>query len=179
VISFVSRVARTTELRADDIGFDDAAVRFVTGCVDHGELHVVANKRQAGDVTEYREKEGEQRALNPIPADCPIVFLEVDVADPSDFSQALHVRGVEIDGYRVLRTQSPAVPNALAAIIRRIRDETGLRPHLHFQWSEGNPLTHLLRYVLLGRGETAPATREILRRAERDVGRRPVVHVGG
>ena len=50
----------------------------------------------------------------------------------------LNVRGITIDGYRVLRTQSPAVPNALAAIMLRIRDETGIRAHLHFQWSEGN-----------------------------------------
>jgi hypothetical protein len=89
------------------------------------------------------------------------------------------LRGVEIDGYRVLQTECPAVPNALAAIMLRIRDETGMPPHLHFQWSEGNPLTHLLRYILLGQGETAPITREILRQAEKDVTRRPVVHVGG
>ncbi|MFL6112216.1 MAG: amino acid transporter, partial [Catenulispora sp.] len=136
-------------------------------------------KRQAGDVAEYRDKELEQRQLNPIPDSCPIVFLEVDVTDLSDFAQELHVRGVDVDGYRVLRTRSPAVPNALAAIMLKIRDETGMRPHLHFQWSEGNPLTHIVRFVLLGQGETAPVTREILRQAEKDLTRRPVVHVGG
>jgi hypothetical protein len=179
VISLVSRLARVTELRADDIDFDPVAERFIAGCLDQDQLHVVANKRQAGDLAEYRDKEQEQRTLNPIPASCPIVFLEVDVADPSDFSQELHVHGVEVDGYRVLRTRSPAVPNAIAAIMLRIRDETDVPPHLHFQWSEGNPLAHLVRFVLLGQGETPPVTREILRQAEPDLNRRPVVHVGG
>jgi hypothetical protein len=179
VISLVSRLARVTELRADDIDFDPAAAAFIAGCVDQGELHVIANKRQAGDLAEYQDKEREQRTLNPIPDSCPIVFLEVEVADPSDFARELHVHGVEIDGYRVLRTQSPAVPNALAAIMLRIRDETGKPPHLHFQWSEGNPLAHLVRFILLGQGETPPVTREILRQAEKNVARRPVVHVGG
>jgi hypothetical protein len=178
-ISFASRVTRVTELRADDIDFDETARTFLERCIAAGELHVIANKRQAGDLAEYRDKEREQRALNPIPDSCPIVFLEVEVGDPSEFARKLHVRGVEVDGYQVLRTDSPAVPNALAAIMLRIRDETGTRPHLHFQWSEGNPLAHLVRYVLLGLGETAPVTREILRQHEKDLTRRPVVHVGG
>ena len=179
VISFVSRLSRATELRADQINFDETAAAFIGLCLNEGQLHVIANKRQAGDLAEYRDKEREQRELNPIPDSCPIVFLEVEVADPSDFARELNVRGVGIDGYRVLRTESPAVPNALAAIMLRIRDETGTRPHLHFQWSEGNPIAHLVRFILLGQGETAPVTREILREAEKDLGRRPVVHVGG
>jgi hypothetical protein len=179
IISLISRLARTTELRADAITFDPLAADFISDSVQHGQLHVIANKRQAGDLDEYTNKESEQRYLNPIPADAPIVFLEVDLTDPSDFSKELHITGAQLDHYRILRTQSPVVPNALAAIMLRIRDETGLRPHLHFQWSEGNPLLHLIRYVLLGQGETAPVTREVLRQAEKDLRRRPVVHVGG
>ena len=80
--------------------------------------------------------------------------------------------------YRVMSVVASSVPNALAALALRIRDDTGVIPHIYFEWTEGNPLQQLLRFLLFGLGEVAPVTREVLRRAERDPTRRPHVHVG-
>ncbi|GAA2703733.1 APC family permease [Micromonospora olivasterospora] len=180
VVSLVSRVSRTTELRAERIEFDEAARRFVADSLAHdGQLHLIANKRQSGGVEEYRDKEVTQRGVNPVPGAADVLFLEVDVVDPSEFSRVLRVYGVEVDGYRVLRASSPAVPNAIAAILLALRDATQVRPHAHFEWSEGNPIAHLLRYLILGRGDTPPVVREIIRKSEPDRARRPGIHVGG
>ncbi|WP_089953214.1 APC family permease [Lentzea xinjiangensis] len=179
VISLVSRISRTTELRVDRIEFDDDARRFITDTIaNDGLITLIAHRRQFGDKAEYDEKESEQRGMNPVPGTADVIFLEIDIVDPSAFSDVLCVRGVEVDGHRVLRASAPAAPNAIAAILLALRDSTGVLPHAHFEWSEGNPLGHLFRYLILGRGDTPPVVREIIRSAEEDPSRRPRVHVG-
>ncbi|MDQ3756166.1 MAG: amino acid transporter, partial [Acidobacteriota bacterium] len=140
---------------------------------------IVANRRDRGDAREYEFKEREKREDNHIPTRDAVIFFEVKPGDTSEFSGAMRVRGVDVEGHRVLRTKSSAVPNAIAAFLLQLRDTTGKVPHVYFGWSEGNPLAYLFKYVAFGEGDTAPVTHEILRQAEPDPKRRPVVHVGG
>ena len=99
------------------------------------------------------------------------------MADPSELEARLLVTGEARHGSRILRMESSAVPNAIAAVLLHIRDFTGQRPHIYFDWTEGNPVTHLLRFLIFGSGEVAPITREVLREAEPDPQQRPFVHV--
>jgi hypothetical protein len=180
IVSLVSRVSRTTEIRAEKLEFDDTARRFITESLQYdGRLNIIANRPESCDAAEYEQKEAAQRRLNPVPGRADVLFLEIKIVDPSEFREVLHVTGVEVDGHRVLRAESPAVPNAIAAILIALRDVTGERPHAYFEWSEGNPLLHMVRYLLLGRGDTAPVVREILRETDQDPMDRPVIHVGG
>jgi hypothetical protein len=176
--SFISRALRTTELRVDNIEFDEQAKQFINEMAE-GEIRIVTNRRGAGDIEEYRYNEREKRIDNHIPSSDPILFYEIELGDASEFKGKLKIQGVDVGGYRILRTQSPAVPNAIAALLMHLRDETGKIPHVYFGWSEGNPISYLIRYILFGEGDTAPVTREILRQAEPDPDLRPSVHVGG
>ena len=179
IVSLISRVTRTTELRADAVQFDLRAREYVDEAVAaDGELTLVAIKRRKDAPPGYAEKRARLRADHTLHRGQRALYLEIDVIDPSEFGDQLVVRGVEVDGFHVLRASSPAVPNAIAAVLLALRDGTGVVPRIHFDWSEGNPLRHLLEYLVLGRGDTAPVVREILRETEPDPDRRPRVRVG-
>ncbi len=178
VSSLFSRVWRSTELRVDSVELDDTAREFVRQAAK-GTIRIITNRCDRGDALEYKIKEGEKRDDNHIPPGEPILFFEVTPGDASEFSGVLRIHGERVDGFKVLRAESPAVPNAIAAFLLFLRNETGKLPHVYFGWSEGNPLSYLLKYVAFGEGDTAPVTHEVLRQAEKDPERRPIVHVGG
>ncbi|MEU9310999.1 amino acid transporter [Streptomyces sp. NPDC048256] len=178
VTSFASRVRRAFELRAAEVTFDEVAARFVDEAARHGPVQLIANEPREHSTRAYRSKEWEQREHTPIPGGGPVLFLEVFVRDSSDFTADVTVRGDEKHGVRRLRVSGPTVPNAIAAVLLALRDRTGEVPHAYFSWTEGNPVGHLIRFLVFGDGEVAPVTREVLRRAEPDPGRRPRVHVG-
>ncbi len=177
-VSFISRAMRSTELRVEAVELNDTALQFIEEA-KRGTIRIIANRQDRGDVDEYRLKEKEERWNNHIPSNDPVLFFEVRPGDASDFSGMLKVRGVQVGNYKILRTKSPAVPNAIAAFLLYIRNETGQIPHVYFGWTEGNPLAYVLKFIFFGEGDTAPVTHEILRQAEPDRSKRPAVHVGG
>ncbi|WP_371652381.1 MULTISPECIES: amino acid transporter [unclassified Streptomyces] len=176
--SFASRVHRAFELRATEVTFDEAASRFIDEAAASGPLRLIANEPQEHSTREYRAKEYSQREETHIPDGRPVLFLEVFVQNSSDFTTELTVHGDEKHGVRRLRVEGAVVPNTIAAVMMKLRERTGEVPHAYFNWTEGHPLSHLLRFLVFGDGEVAPVTREVLRRAEPDLKRRPRVHVG-
>jgi hypothetical protein len=176
--SLISRVWRSTELRTERVELDPQASQFISEA-SKSEIRIIANRRQRGDAREYQLKEREAREDNLIPADEPVLFLEVEVCDASEFTDVMEIKGVIVHGYHVLRAESSTVPNAIAAFLLYLRDITGKTPHCYFTWAEGNPIRYLFKYIVFGEGDTAPLTREVLRQAEHDPEQRPMVHVGG
>jgi hypothetical protein len=176
--SLVSRTWRSTELRVLGIEADALAEKFIDDAAQGGEINIIANRPGAGDRREYEDKLREARQTHHLTADDPVLFLEVVRGDASEFSDLLLVRGARVEGFCVLRSKSPAIPNAIAALLLHIRDRTGKVPHVYFGWTEGNPVAYLLKFLAFGEGDTAPVTREVLRQAEDDPLRRPRVHVG-
>jgi hypothetical protein len=106
-------------------------------------------------------------------------FLEVAITDASDFATSVHVTAVDVGPHKVLRATGPSVPNVLAAVLLTVRDRTPEPPHVYFEWSEKGPAQNALRFLFAGEGDVPPLTHEILRRAEPDPARRPIVHAGG
>ncbi|MEV6005998.1 amino acid transporter [Streptomyces sp. NPDC051976] len=178
LVSLLSRLARAFELRVTSVTLDDMAARFVRDIASR-RIRFIANEPDRRDAAEYREKVKQIRFDNDLTPEDDVVFVEVTVRDASEFESAVTVRGEVLhDRYRVLTLEGTSVPNALAALLLHVRDVTGCKPHIYFEWTEGSPFANFFRFLLFGQGEVAPVTREVLREAEPDVKRRPRVHVG-
>ncbi|WP_235500778.1 amino acid transporter [Agreia sp. Leaf335] len=178
VVSIVSRVQRSFQLRATSVTLDERAQDFVLADADaYDQVLIVANEPDDGSASEYRQKISEERRDSGIPSRRPVIFLEVYPSDSSNFEEDLEVRGVVKHGNRVLEVRSGNIPNTIATVLLSIRDLTGTVPDIYFEWTEGNPISNMFKYLITGGGEVAPVTREVLRRAEPKRTRRPDVHV--
>jgi hypothetical protein len=175
--SLFSRAIRSTELRVTDVTLSPQAQAFVDEIAPQP-VRVVAHRPDKRTEQEYDKKERQAREDHSLDDGEPVIFLEVSQGDASDFRENLYVRGVQVGRHRVLRCKSPAIPNAIAALLLYVQRRTGKIPHAYFGWTEGNPITYVLRYLALGEGDTAPVTREVLRKTVRNPLERPRIHVG-
>lgn len=175
VISFISRVSRSTELRATSVQLDPVAASFFER-PGSGSVRLIAHEPNDLSQERYARKLLHTQLAHGLPGD-DVLFIEIEIKDSSEFEGELLVRGVERHGYRVLSVEGTTVPNGIAAVALHLSQNIGCMPHVYFRWTEGNPLANLVRFLLFGEGEIAPMTREVLREAEPDVTKRPWVHV--
>ena len=177
--SLLSRVIRSTELRIQGVALTQSAQAMIDEIKEKGEaVRIIAHRPDKRTVEEYDKKEMQAREDHSLDNSEPVVFLEVSQGDASDFSDEILVRGVKVGRHNVLRCKSPAIPNAIAALLLHLRDTTGILPHAYFGWTEGNPIAYVLKYLALGEGDTAPVTREVLRKTVDNPLDRPRIHVG-
>ena len=176
--SLVSRTIRLTELRVKGVTLSQSAELIIAEVARENPVRLIAHRPDKRTTEEYDKKEQQARADHSLNNQEPVIFLEVFQGDASEFTDELMVRGVKVGRHNILRCKSPAVPNAIAALLLHLHEMTGRLPHAYFGWTEGNPIAYLLRYLVLGEGDTAPVTREVLRKAIDNPLDRPRIHVG-
>jgi hypothetical protein len=156
------------------VSFDNTAATILDTAARQSSLRIIACEPIAG--TDHRTESIVDRV--DLPESTEGIFLEVGRPGPATKTGALHVIGLHQHGYQILRVNSAAVAQAIAAVSLQIRDRTGRVPRIDFLWPESPHAWQLLRFLCFGTGETAAVTREILHRAEPDAARRPIVHIG-
>ena len=176
VTSLISRAFRSTELRIREIVLDDASKEFLSR--DHDQvIRLISHRPVHRSVEEYESRDALARMAHNLSSSEQLLFLEIDRVDSSEFEASLQVTAACIGQYRILRASSPAVPNAIAALLIHIRDVTGRRPHIYFKWTEGNPIGQMFRFLVFGEGDVPPVTHEVLRHSIADANQRPFVHL--
>ena len=180
VISLISRVCRSTELRAQRGQLrSDRGQRFIEAAAaaanphhrqPSGRSHPARISAQGARGA--RSQQHPARRPGPLPGSHRARRLRIRAAIDGAWARRSAATGCCRRRAPRCRTRSPPCCSS-------IRDHTGSMPHVYFGWTEGNPLKFLARFILFGEGDIAPVTHEVLRRAEPDRGAAPRVSTWG
>lgn len=177
VTSLWSRVARSRELRFAGFQVPDPTSRLLWDAIRHLELSVLVPHRPGR--RSLADKEVQIRREHRIPNDLTIVFVEVELADASEFvnEPVLHVTQ-EQGRYVIKITGAASIAHTLAAVALEMA-KVGRPPEIHFGWTEDSPVSGTLGFLLFGEGNVPWMVRDLIRRAEPDETRRPLIIVAG
>lgn len=175
VTAIVSRWLRSTEPRFEGFEFagDETKARWeeiskfpFQVLVPHDPTH-----------TTLTRKEDEVRQRHRIDGSIPIIFIEVDVGDPSEFFQKPLMEIVKEQGREIIRvTRASSIAHVLAAIGLAFSQE-GHPPEFYFKWSTQSPMAATMNFLLLGQGNVPFLVRTLLRNAQEDAAKRPRIIV--
>jgi hypothetical protein len=174
--SLVSRTSRSTELRFVGFEFDGPESRFLWESIRHLEWQVLVPHRPGG--RDLASKERSIREEHRIGPEVPVIFIEVQLGDPSEFYQAPLMQVTQQEGRIVIRLSRVAsIPHVLAAIGLELA-KTGKPPEIHFGWSDESPLAVNVGFLLFGEGNVPWMVRELVLKAQPDPARQPRILIG-
>lgn len=177
ISSLTSRLMRSTELRFVSFQFVNHESHFLWDSLRHLEFPVLVPHR-AGGARSLAEKEAQIRQMHHLDATVPIVFVEATVGDASDFYHSPEMEiSTEGDRFIIRVTKCVSIAHVLASIALEL-SKSGTPPELHFGWSDENPLTMNLGFVLFGEGNIPWLVRELIIKAESNPAKQPRVIIG-
>ena len=109
----------------------------------------------------------------------PVIFIEAELGDPSNFYQKPLMKIEREDGLEVIRvSRCVSVSHVLAAICLELCAGGGEPPEIIFGWSNESPLAANLNFLLLGEGNIPWMVKALVRKALRDAPRQPRIVIG-
>jgi hypothetical protein len=176
VTGFVSRYLRAEEPRFEGFTFPDEATRARWEEICKLDFQVLVPHDPSH--LSLADKEREIRTRHRLTADVPIIFIEANLGDPSDFYCTPLLEMVEQNGREVVRVSlCNSIAHVIAAVGLAFR-EVGEPPEIHFGWSDESPIAANLHFLFWGQGNIPWLVRDLLRKAEPNPARRPRVVIG-
>lgn len=176
IASFYSRIARSRELRFGGFRMADVESKLLWDTIRDLDITILVPHRPGR--TSLAAKEAQIRREHRIPRDLMIVFVEVELADASDFVNQPVIEIRQEQGRYVMKVSGAAsIAHTLAAVGLEVA-KAG-RVEIHFGWTLETPVSGTLGFLLFGEGNIPWMVRELVRRAEKDEARRPLISVAG
>lgn len=175
--SFWSRIARNWELRFGGFKLADPESRFLWDTIRHLEVTVLIPHRPGRRT--LADKEAQIRREHRLPDDLMVVFVEVELADASDFANEPVLNVGQEEGRYIMRiTGAASIAHTLAAVGLEMA-KVGHPPEIHFGWSDETLWSGTLGFLLFGEGNVPILVRDLIRKAEPDEAKRPFILISG
>jgi hypothetical protein len=174
--SVISRALRVNELRTIGFEFKDEHSRFLWDSLRLADFPVLVPHRPGRHERDFKDRQiREHHQLSP---EADVVFIEMEVGDPSDFTQDLLIEVFEEANRFVIRTRRcVSVAHAIAAIALEM-SRYSKPPGLHFGWPDMDLMTASWSYFAFGEGNVPWKVRELIQLAEPNPEKRPRVIIG-
>jgi hypothetical protein len=123
-------------------------------------------------------KEEDIRRVHRLGPELPVVFVEAELGDASDFFHRPYLEARQEDGRIILRiTRCASIAHVIAAVGLEL-SKTERPPEIHFGWSDEGSITANINFLIFGEGNIPWLVRELIRKAEPNPERQPRIVIG-